>query len=635
MMKSPIFKSLFFTFLLTLSLSCSKDEPSETEIPDKEVPSEVEAIDFESPDVTFNNVDKILNGEDSYEIVDHMTSLLNAATEGSTVHIAVFAFHDLPGFFSTLKRTAARGVQIKLMMDFSDHGTDLIENNSEYADALVNVENVELVKVNNTAGAIAINHNKFMLFSEIETIGGLVENVVHQSSHNYTAFGTRKVQDAVTLTHTGLYEAYKEYWEDMKKYAAGGMENYEYREFHDEAQGVHAYFYPRRNGGEIGSDNVIDLLDEIDDLGNAIIKIGMSGWSASRSSIIDKLQELEAAGAKIQIVTKSNIASSIQDRLATFAKRDNVDIFIFDMSQRANIHSKFMLIEGAWKGTDSKFVWTGSQNFTNNAYKYNNETSLILEDPQVYDQYNDYFESLKEFPVICCSGEENIADSTYAIEDFDSYTLNGETMDIDGLGGNSNGWGGPWEQSSGKFLIAEGNLPEDDSENAKHAYTIQAGDDKNINYYRMLAGTWENTANASYWLGFQFSPKQVGTWAGLGLYKDGNELLIIGTPYKTQKQGIGGMSEGRVIIEDSKDTDKTWFVAKIEMKGPDQNPYLHVWRNPDPQGTPDIEDADVSIEWPDGKYGFNRIRIGNTWTSGASYGYDNIILSDSFADLVF
>lgn len=627
---------LLIVFYVLLIIGCTKDNPSEEGANEHENnPSGIEEIAFQSPEVAFTDPEKIKNGEESFEIIDHMTDLLNATPEGASVHISVYAFHDLPGFFSNLKTTAERGVDIKLMVDYSDHNPDLNEKNSEYINRLENIENVEVVTVNNTAGAIAINHNKFMLFSEIETKEGIVENVVHQSSHNYSVQGTRKVQDAISLTHQGLYEAYKKYWEDKRALASGGMENYEYREFHDDNEGIHAYFYPRRNGGEIGDDNVIGFFDEIEDLENAKIKIGMSGWAESRMAIMDKLEEMATAGAEIEIITKSNIASAVQERLENFATRENVEVKIFDMSKGANIHSKFILIDGNWKGTDSKLVWAGSQNFTNNAYKYNNETSLMLEDPGVYEEYLDYYENLNGFPVICCSGEEDFAETTYAVEDFDNYSLEGEATDIDGLGEADNGWGGPWEQSSGQFLISEGNLPENDSEEGQHAYTLQSGDDSNINYYRMLEGTWENTENTNYWLGFQFEPKQVGSWAGLGLYKNDTELLIIGTPYNSEKQGIGGMQGSNQIIEGSRDTDKTWFVVKMEMNGANGTPHLYVWRNPEPDETPDTNKADISVEWPDGKNGFNRLRIGNTWTSGASYGYDNIILSDSFEDITF
>lgn len=127
-------------------------------------------------------------------------------------------------------------------------------------------------------------------------------------------------------------------------------------------------------------------------------------------------------------------------------------------------------------------------------------------------------------------------------------------------------------------MVAEVSLPQDDAEGGQHAYTIQASDDTNINYYRLLQSTWQNAASTSYWLGFQFYPKQVESWAGFGLYK---ELVIIGKPYNSQQQGIGGMSGSKVIIENSKDYDSTWFVIKMEMKGPGKIQYLYVRRNSD------------------------------------------------------
>jgi hypothetical protein len=257
---------------------------------------------------------------------------------------------------------------------------------------------VTIVQVNNTAGAIAINHNKFILFSEILTEDGVVEKVVHQSSHNFTEYDTKRIQDAVTLAHEGLYDAYYEYWLDMRSLAGQGMENYEYREYSDPEEGITAMFYPRRNGGVIGDDNIIGLLNDITDPSSTSIKVGMSGWSASRASILTKLRELYRQGADVQIVTKSNIASSLQDELREFAE-EGAFVKIYD---RINIHSKFMIIEGEWKGEDTNLVLMGSQNFTNNAYKYNNEASLLFQDHEFFPIYRDYFEQIKMLPGKCC-----------------------------------------------------------------------------------------------------------------------------------------------------------------------------------------------------------------------------------------
>src|SRR5690606_39302597 len=115
---------------------------------------------------------------------------------------------------------------------------------------LKDIPRIDVVIVTNDAGNIAINHNKFALFSKIETSTGEEENVIFQTSHNFTVADSRKIQDAVVLEDQALYNAFKQYWEDIKIRAVVGMAFFDYREYIDETKGIYAYFLPKRKNNQ-------------------------------------------------------------------------------------------------------------------------------------------------------------------------------------------------------------------------------------------------------------------------------------------------------------------------------------------------------------------------------------------------
>jgi hypothetical protein len=322
--------------------------------------------------------------------------------------ISIYAFQGFKPLVNALQRAHTRNVSLHIMFDMGKHNESLVTKNSATVSDLMKFigEDVEIVLVESDAGSISINHNKFILFSELATNNGIEENVIFQTSHNFTESDRYRIQDAVTLSHEGLYESYFKYWQDMKTLASTGMKNFEYREYHDPDAGITAFFYPKRKDGvPFGEDTIIEILNDISDPASSIIKIGMSGWTNSRVSIVEKLDELIDKGATIEVITKSSIGPDVFQGLKQLEQK-GAYVKIYNMKdpdqQRINIHSKFMMIEGPWRGEMTNLVLTGSQNFSINALKNNSETSLLFKGHQFFPIYSDYFEKLKLLPGVCC-----------------------------------------------------------------------------------------------------------------------------------------------------------------------------------------------------------------------------------------
>jgi phosphatidylserine/phosphatidylglycerophosphate/cardiolipin synthase-like enzyme len=357
------------------------------------------ATSLSLPQALFTEPAKVLSGQSSTIIMDKLISMIDATPEKEFIHISIYGFlYD--ELVVALKKADARGVKLRILIDMSR--VETIEQNPPTVLELqkLSQENSEVTVVKSDAGSIAINHNKFAIFSKVITTDGVKENLVFQTSHNFTVADTRKVQDAVVISEKGLYDAYLNYWTDMRSKAASGMSMYEYKEYSNQTSGIYAYFLPKRkNGTSFGDDSIIEFLNALTNVSTATIKIGMSDWTATRKNIVDKLAVLQSQGAKIEVIAKSSIDSEILVALEQLRIK-GAYVKVLNMTDNSkpkmNIHSKFMLLTGTWKGKENtKILITGSHNFTLNALRNNNETIVLLQDSPLFSSYENMFATIK------------------------------------------------------------------------------------------------------------------------------------------------------------------------------------------------------------------------------------------------
>lgn len=355
-------------------------------------------------DLIFTQLLPISNSQSSPVIMDRLISLIDAAPENSALHLSIFGFTH-SGVISALRRASDRGVVLHLMIDVSR-----AETQAENPPTITELRSFlkptsEVVLVTSDAGNSSINHNKFVIFSALRTANGNAENVVFQTSHNFTEAGTKKIQEATILANKGLYDAYLSYWNDMKAKAESGMRNFEYREFNDPNAGLTAYFFPKRKDGKnFGTDTVIDILNQITEPSSALIRVGMSDWTAARLNVVEKLGSLLAQGATVEIIAKSTAAPEIQTALENLRQKGAyVKIYNLSLSnqRKINNHAKFMLIQGKVEGEPTTLVLTGTHNYTGNAVYYNNEVILLFKNnAPFFTSFMSYYDEMKKLPGI-------------------------------------------------------------------------------------------------------------------------------------------------------------------------------------------------------------------------------------------
>lgn len=380
------FYSVLFVILL---LNASNTSGQANYIPDNETSVTDNKICISQ--AIFLDPQIIARKESDTRIMDTLIRYLEYTPAGAQVYVCIYMFDYLP-LVNALEKAYHRGVCVQMTVD----------SGRERSSKQVNKETItrfqtvlkppsRILTVHSDTYPSAINHCKYVLFSEIDLPEGKAKDVVFSTSHNFTLIGTKKIQDAVVFTHKGLYETYKDNWFEIAARADTGMKNFSYKEvdFGD----VCVYFFPRRVDGEWdNSDTYLEIFNNITDYAATSVRVVMSSWS--RLAVAEKLTALHNKGVMVEVIAKDSATSIAVIKELVRLKEAGAYVKIINTEEK-DTHSKITLINGVWGGRRQKLVFTGSHNYTEKALKYNNEVLLKINDNSLFNQYDNYFELLK------------------------------------------------------------------------------------------------------------------------------------------------------------------------------------------------------------------------------------------------
>lgn len=342
-------------------------------------------------EVIFLDPHVINKRESDTRIMDSLIHYLNHTPHGAEVHISIYMFNYEP-LIVALEKAYQRGVKVQMVIDNGRARSSKIVNKKTIARFRSIIKSPShMLTVESDTYPSAINHCKYMLFSEVDMPQGKAEHVVFSTSHNFTLIGTKKIQDAVVFTNKKLYEAFKYNWNEIALRSQSGMKDFTYREV--DLGNIYAYFFPRRkNGAWDNADTYLEIFDKISDYSSASVRVVMASWS--RVEVAKKLIELHKKGVRVEVIAKDGDASDAVLEELQRLKDAGAYVKIIKMSEK-DTHSKITLINGTWEGKRQGLVFAGSHNYTEKALKYNNEVLLRLADEGLFKQYDDYFDLLK------------------------------------------------------------------------------------------------------------------------------------------------------------------------------------------------------------------------------------------------
>jgi phosphatidylserine/phosphatidylglycerophosphate/cardiolipin synthase-like enzyme len=139
--------------------------------------------------------------------------------------------------------------------------------------------------------------------------------------------------------------------------------------------------------------------------GRTVIRIAVWGWSSSRLDLAQQLWRLHHKGCRVEVIL--NRATAHRKILSALLKPSSIQgrIPVLDAWQDQNkngkadlyVHHKVTTINGTWFGrSNTKVVYTSSQNFTNPGTRLNDELVLRIRDGATLDAYSTNFDQIRD-----------------------------------------------------------------------------------------------------------------------------------------------------------------------------------------------------------------------------------------------
>lgn len=345
-----------------------------------------------------------------------LIELTAAALPGSTIKVAVYHVWEA-SVVNALVAAKDRGVNVEVLLDessISDRPTNTSYNSLAAAlgtdrtkGSYVATCPVDKSCLGDPKYGQSIMHNKFWLFSAVE---GATNVVVQTTSNSTPSAHTKFFNDALLLPNNPtMYDAYADYFDTM---VAKDWASWEYRTV---SNGLYkAYFFPRA-GNTRATDTVYSVLNNVQCTYKNSAGVTQRTWvrvsifKITRLAIAEKLVALKKAGCNVSIVyAESDSAKSSGGTAGTWEKLHtsggptvrcyNDDRDPLNPGQKLTtpyiIHSKYILIDGAYDGVRNKISFTGSGNYTGPALRENDESIVKVDDDAVHDMYRAHFDKV-------------------------------------------------------------------------------------------------------------------------------------------------------------------------------------------------------------------------------------------------
>ena len=321
--------------------------------------------------------------------------MIDSVDGGQTIRIAAYLF-DATTTADALVRAHRRGVNVQMLIDDGDFTER----------AVVRVRNairdypgpnsyVRTCSSGCHAGSPSIIHAKIYLFSRVGPQANWVSMVGSANPYYHNVFNSWNNMQTIVGNST-IYNSLSAYFNEMLSEPNDGNA---YRETTSGAYKL--YFFPKSSGDPM----ILEVLRGVGCSGVAsgygsggktVVRIAMWGWTAAREDIARQLNTLHQRGCKIEVLlnkdrTSKTVFAALLRSSSTYGKMKIYDGW-YDGNDNGvaglYVHHKVLQINGNWfSDSGAKVVYTGSQNFTHEGLRRNNEVMLRVKTDSVYNAF--------------------------------------------------------------------------------------------------------------------------------------------------------------------------------------------------------------------------------------------------------
>lgn len=341
-----------------------------------------------------------------YAIHDELRRLIDAAPAGSAIKGTIHSL-SIDAIADTLVAAQTRGVTVTVVIDG--------KNESSADPSIATIKRLANHRFcrNANGGRSCVStsaegdmHTKMFTFTATTDPNGVARtNVSWFGSANMTyATGPDASNNAITVygdaaLTAGLNANFADLW---------SQRHYPGNDYYDAASGrgfyqataADAYASPESAGQ---TDTIATRLNDMTPDANCQFRIGMAAVTAGRPALVQLVKDFRAAGCRVWMVIGSDAAGGIAMNKGVYTELLAAGAAIRRMD---DIHDKFFLAYGRYGTTYQHRVYTGAQNWTQDALSENDEIFVKMGPEPVtahplYDAFYAHFNDSYNVGVTC------------------------------------------------------------------------------------------------------------------------------------------------------------------------------------------------------------------------------------------
>lgn len=341
-----------------------------------------------------------------YTLINELQRLIDSAPAGSTVRGAIHSL-TIDSVAAALLRAQQRGVTVMVVIDGKNAPS------TDPAVATIRQLTSHKFCTNGSGGNGCIStsadgdmHTKMFTFTAATDPNGTARTSVSWfGSANLTyATGTDAFNNTITVYgDTALMNGLNANFADM-----WNRRHYSGDDYYDSASGrgyyqataADAYASPE---GEGQTDTIVTRLNDLTPNSNCRLRVSMASITAGRPKLVDVVKSYRAGGCNVWMTVGTNPEGGVSMTQSVYNELLTAGVAI---RRKADVHNKFFLAYGSYGGTYQYRVYTGSQNWTQDALSENDEIFVKMgpetgSSHPLYDAYYTHFNEAYNTGVTC------------------------------------------------------------------------------------------------------------------------------------------------------------------------------------------------------------------------------------------
>lgn len=333
-----------------------------------------------------------------YTIHRELTRLIDAAPSGSTIRGAIHSL-SIDWVADALLRAQNRGVRVMVVIDG--------KNSTSTDPAVATIRQLTYHKFchygSSGHGCISTSadgdmHTKMFTFTRTTDPNGVARsNVSWFGSANLTyGSGTDAFNNTITIYGdttfmNGLNANFSDMW---------NRRHYSGNDYYDSASGRGYYMSAAADGyaspeGKNQTDTIVTRLNDLTPDGNCRLRIGMAFVTGGRPQLVNLVKSFKAKGCWIWMVVGTDSSGGINMSQGVYNELLDAGVKI---RRKDKVHDKFFLAYGKYGSGYHYRLYTGSQNWSQDALNENDElfVKMAWETGSTHPLYNAYYAHFNE-----------------------------------------------------------------------------------------------------------------------------------------------------------------------------------------------------------------------------------------------